>query len=163
MFGSTAYVHFPKDSRKTPDSKTRKCILVGYGSVNQILFSRNVKFNEQEATTEATPDPETGKSTPEPTKLDIVLHEESKTDEESEERITHPRRSSRQRKPVDYYGYEKERVNLTIHQDPTSFKEAMSSPEKDQWNRVMERKMESLNTNKVWTLTTLPPGKEAVG
>ena len=61
MFGSTAYVHISRDSRKKLDSKTRKCILVDYGSVrksyrlydratSQVLFSRNIRFNEQEPT-----------------------------------------------------------------------------------------------------------------
>ena len=35
VFGSTAYVHIPKDSRGKLDSKTSKCILVGYGNVQK--------------------------------------------------------------------------------------------------------------------------------
>ncbi len=36
VFGSTAYVHIPKDCRKKLDSKTRGCIFLGYGSVRGI-------------------------------------------------------------------------------------------------------------------------------
>ena len=63
VFGSTAYVHIPKDSRGKLDSKTSKCILVGYGSVQKgyrlynreaqkILHSRDVKFDEGEKVTQ---------------------------------------------------------------------------------------------------------------
>ena len=54
-----AYTHVPKDERGKLDSKTKRCILLGYGSVQKgyrlidpvtrkILHSRNVKFNEYE-------------------------------------------------------------------------------------------------------------------
>ena len=57
VFGCSAYIHVPKDERAKLDSKTRKCILLGYGSVQKgyrvydettqkILHSRNVTFNE---------------------------------------------------------------------------------------------------------------------
>ncbi len=59
MFGCTTYTHVPKDERGKLDSKTKKCTLLGYGSVQKgyrvfghvtqkVLYSRNVKFDEQE-------------------------------------------------------------------------------------------------------------------
>ena len=178
VFGSTAYVHISKDSRKKLDSKTRKCILVGYGSVrkgyrlydratSQVLFSRNVRFDEQERTG-STPGKETGgEPGPAQNVLELDLDDGSETEENEEgieirspPRQPPPRRSDRERRPTDFYG---DRVHLTIHQEPTSFNEARSSPEKDQWSRAMDREMESLRTNEVWELTTLPPGKRAVG
>ena len=174
VFGSIAYVHIPKESRGKLDSKTRKCILVGYGSVkkgyrlydraaSQVLFSRNVRFDEHE-TPELTPEVEAGgEPAPAQKVLDLDLDEGSETDQEDKEipTLAQPRRSGRERRPVDYYG--RERVNLTIHRAPSSFKEARSSPEKDKWNQAMDGEMESLKTNQVWKLTTLPPGKKAVG
>ena len=35
VFGCTAFVHVPKDEREKLDSKTRKCILLGYGGVQK--------------------------------------------------------------------------------------------------------------------------------
>ena len=175
VFGSIAYAHIPKDSRKKLDSKTRKCILIGYGSVrkgyrlydrakSQVLFSRNVKFNEQELT-EPTLENETGgDQAPAQKMLELALDEGSETDQEDEEKTptqAQPRRSTRERRQVNFYGIE--RANLTIHQEPTSFREARTSSERDQWNQAMDREIESLRTNKVWKLTTLPPGKRAVG
>ena len=175
VFGITAYVHISRDSRKKLDSKTRKCILVGYGSVrkgyrlydratSQVLFSRNVRFDEQERTG-STPGKETGgEPVPAQNVLELDLDDGSEP-EENEERIEirspprqpPPRRSNQERRLRDFYG---DTVHLTIHQEPTSFNEARSSPEKDQWSRAMDREMKSLRTNEV---TTLPPGKRAVG
>ena len=50
---------------------------------------------------------------------------------------------------------------MTIHHEPTSLEEATCSPERE--NQAMDSEMESLKAHKVWELTTLPPGKRAVG
>ncbi len=102
--------------------------------------------------------------------VDLNLNEDMNSDqvledEEEEESVptqqSQVRRSSQIRKPVEYYIREK--ANLTIHQEPTSHKDAVNSPEKDQWNQAMDNEMESLKANDVWELTTLPPGKQVVG
>jgi len=57
VFGSDAYAHVPRDERTKFDTKTRKCIMVGYGNVTKgyrlydaterkIVHSRDVQFNE---------------------------------------------------------------------------------------------------------------------
>ena len=61
VFGCAAYAHVPNDERGKLDSKTRRCVMLGYGSVQKgyrlydevtqkILHSRNVTFNEHEIT-----------------------------------------------------------------------------------------------------------------
>ena len=61
VFGCDAYAHIPKDERGKFDSKTRKCILVGYSHQSKayrlydsqrrkLIVSRDVKFNEEERT-----------------------------------------------------------------------------------------------------------------
>ena len=58
VFGCQAFVHVPKDERKKLDSKSRKCILLGYGMTTKGyrlydplkkkgFHSRDVIFNEQ--------------------------------------------------------------------------------------------------------------------
>ena len=61
---------------------------------------------------------------------------------------------------MDYYGFSQ--AHITIHHEPTTFEEAASCPEKAKWTVAMEKEMESLKENKVWELTTLPPGKKAI-
>ena len=46
---------------------------------------------------------------------------------------------------------------------PTTVKEALASPDKAKWMKVMEKKMESLHTNDVWDLVKLPNIQKAVG
>lgn len=55
VFGCDAYAHVPKELRKKLDSKTKKCIMVGYGvsgyrlwdpERRQIIMARDVIFNE---------------------------------------------------------------------------------------------------------------------
>ena len=59
MFGCTAYAHILKDEQQKLDSKTRKSILMGYGTetkgyrlydpkCGKVFYSRDVKFNELE-------------------------------------------------------------------------------------------------------------------
>ena len=44
--------------------------------------------------------------------------------------------------------------------DPTSFLEAVQSPE---WRVAMDKEIEALKLTNTWTLTTLPPGKIPIG
>ena len=72
-----------------------------------------------------------------------------------------PRRTVRERRPVEYYGFPQ--AHITIHQEPTSFEEATACPEGEKWKEAMGKEMKSLKDNKVWELTSLPPGKKAIG
>ena len=193
MFGCTAYVHVPNDERGKLDSKSRRCILLGYGSVRKgyrvfnqltqkISYSRNVRFDERESGAAHVKD-----KTPvrQPLILDQIDETESDKESESNEEADstggpaadetepstdeseqptaddHPRRSNRERRPVDYYG--SHQAHITIHHEPTSFEEATNSPEKTKWREAMGKEMKSLIDNKVWELTTLPPTKKAIG
>ena len=57
VFGCLGYVHVPKDERRKFDSKSKRCILLGYGSETKayrlyekirgrIIYSRDVIFDE---------------------------------------------------------------------------------------------------------------------
>ena len=178
VFGSTAYVHIPKDERGKLDSKSRKCILLGYGSVRKgyrvfdpltqkVSYSRNVKFNEQENG----PSVEEEESVQNPqilTPIDEIQEEgedggiEELPAVEPEPPTTPepPRRSTRDRRPVDYYG--SAQVHIAMHHEPTTFEEATRCPEKAKWNEAMGKEIKSLKDNQVWELTTLPTGKKAI-
>ena len=179
VFGCTAFVHIPKDERGKLDSKTRKCILLGYGSVQKgyrvfdhltqkTSYSRNVKFDERESGGSPIEEEESAQR---PLTLEPADESESDQDESGEEGTdrsenspavteTPLRRSTRERRPVDYYGLPQ--AHLTIHSEPTTYDEAINCPEKAKWKNAMGKEMQSLKANGVWELTTLPPGKKAI-
>ena len=58
IFGCQTFVHIPKDERKKLESKSRKCVLLGYGRATKgfrlydplkkkVFVSRDVIFNEK--------------------------------------------------------------------------------------------------------------------
>ena len=62
IFGCIAHAHIPKDERGKLDAKSKICIFLGYGSAtkgyrlydsnkNKILHSRDIIFQETDATT----------------------------------------------------------------------------------------------------------------
>ncbi len=96
VFGCTAFVHVAKDERGKLDSKTRKCILPGYGSVQKgyrvfdhltqkVLYSRNVKFDERKI---GRPPVEEEVSAQHPLILDSVDEPKSDSEEKDEESVT---------------------------------------------------------------------------
>jgi len=46
---------------------------------------------------------------------------------------------------------------------PKSYKEAIESPEKAQWERAMAMEMKNMEDNEVWKLVDPPPGKRILG
>ena len=62
---------------------------------------------------------------------------------------------------MDYYGFPQ--AHITVHKEPTSFEEATACPEGEKWKEAMGKETKSLKDNEVWELTSLPPGKNAIG
>ena len=110
VFGCTPFIHVSKDERGKLDSKTRKCILLGYGSVQKVyrvfdhltqkvLYSRNVRFDEQEI---GRPPVEEEKSAQHPLILDSIdepesdHEEEGNTSDDAPAAEVMPRRSTRE-------------------------------------------------------------------
>ncbi len=67
VFGCDAYAHVPKDERQKLDTKSRKCIFLGYGAETKgyrlydpkrakVFFSRDVRFNERRRESEQEPE-----------------------------------------------------------------------------------------------------------
>ena len=136
----------------------------------KISHSRNVKFDERESEMMQLKEEE---STQRPLILDTiegtesVVEEETNTPEElsrdkPQQPDREPRRSTRERRPVDYYGFPPQ-AHLVIHDEPTTHREATSSQDSAKWNEAMGRELDSLKNNNVWDLTTLPAGKKAIG
>jgi hypothetical protein len=69
------------------------------------------------------------------------------------------RRSRRERRFPDYYGF---RLYLS-QEEPTSVKEALKTSEKDCWLTAMKKEMNSLHQNDVWDLVERPENRKLVG
>ena len=170
-------MHVPKDERHKLDSKSKKCILLGYGEHTKgyrlydperrrVLYSRDVKFNENEKKNETQESPNSnggGRM-----ELDFSDYTEDSSGKSQVETVTGndsetvPRRSERQRKPPDFYGI---RVNVSSEKpsEPVTIEEATACSEKAEWMQAIETEMKSLKENDVWELVELPTGRKTVG
>src|ERR1044072_588767 len=74
-------------------------------------------------------------------------------------------RAPRQIQPPVRYGFEElgAYALLTCSGDPSTFREALNSPETDRWMGAMQKEMESLKKNETWDLVPLPKGKRDIG
>ena len=185
IFGCSAYAHVPKAERRKLDSKTRKCVLLGYGANRKgyrlydlecmkVVHSRDVVFNEasmpgiQKEENEITvkyveleiEEEPVIKETTTPNPPDSVPEESTASNHIVPEPFLC--RSTRDRQQPDRYSH-----NLTLasteQQDPSSVAEAKSTPDKAKWEEAMEREMESLHSNEVWELVEPPPNRKIVG
>ena len=63
------------------------------------------------------------------------------------------------KKPVKLEDY----VVLAKIEEPTSFSEAMTSPQLEKWIKAMEEELLSICDNNTWDLVDLPKDKKAIG
>lgn len=173
-FGSICYSHVPKDERGKLDSKSRKCLFVGYGQFSKgyrvydienkkTIISRDVIFDESNRLSvqkESCPDNSNyligvGSASPESVESDSEITEFVESDSElSDIEPEQLRRSDRVNKQPDRYG---EWVySCAVNADPASYEEAVKCLDKDKWIQAMNKEINSIAENKVWTLTELP-------
>ena len=170
-FGCTCYAHIPKDERKKLDSKSRKCIFLGYGdcvkgyrlydiSRSKVIHSRDVIFNECKFDEIPTSSDVENEFLQVPVvENDPVIDQEEPVMENDAARnqVNELRRSERETKAPERYG---EWVNIA--QDPRNYQEAMSK-DKSKWQKAMETEFCSLQKHAVWDLVSLPEGRKVVG
>lgn len=184
VFGCDAYAHVPKDERKKLDSKSRKCIFLGYGETtkgyrlfdvnrSKVFHSRDVQFNEERS--EVGQDMFKEGEEKRYVELEYTTdHHEDEVTSESHGSEDHDidareatsqqvvRRSERIKRAPDYFG---ERVNVINDRpsEPATLKEVYASPDKEKWFEAMEKEIKSLSENEVWDLVDLPEGRSPVG
>src|SRR3954465_15327950 len=73
-----------------------------------------------------------------------------------------PRRSSRVCQPTEFYGQLVNAISAVESDEPTSYKKAMEGPEFEKWLEAMKSEIDSMYTNKVWTLVDIPEDRKAV-
>ena len=68
--------------------------------------------------------------------------------ETSDQVTTKPRRSTRVRSALEWYGNHVLKVMLLDHDEPMNYEEAMMSPNSAKWLEAMKSEMESMYENK---------------
>eukprot|EP00253_Pinus_taeda_P022168 PITA_22168 len=141
VFGCDAYVHVPKEKRTKLDSKSEKCIFIGYKDglkgyklwnpvTRKVVYSRDVVFREVKDVIKHEVQPK------EPVKIEFELKEEesdSVAEEESED------------------------------EEPQTPAEAVDSEDGKLWKEAMVDEMASLHKNEAWDLEELPAGRKPIG
>ena len=180
IFGCSAYVHVPKVEWNKLDFKTRKCVLLGYGTSQKgyhlydvermnVVHSRDV-FDEtstpgiQKETTvkyveleinekaeESTVEYNTTSDSPGGVSKEAAVNEQPSEESLSSPSKEVPRRSTRHKQIPNRYGHNVT-VALTEENDPSSVAEAKSAPSNLKWEEAMKTEMESLWSNEVWEL-----------
>ncbi|KAJ9566373.1 hypothetical protein OSB04_002339 [Centaurea solstitialis] len=161
IWGCEVYVKRPTSEKLKP--KSDKCFFVGYPRTtvgyyfynpeeNKVFVARNGKFLEEKFLSSGN------------TRKDVDLQNVEPQSEPIEEVQTQDlRRSSRVRQEPDRY------LGFLVSQDsgdlnePTSYGEAVSGNESEQWQEAMKAEMQSMYDNQVWELTDLPQHCRAVG
>ena len=91
---------------------------------------------------------------------------ETQTQENTEISNTQPlRRSERIRGLPERYGLllESNKEELQVDEDPRSYNEAICDINSGKWQSAMESEMDSMYSNKVWTLVDPPEGIVPIG
>jgi hypothetical protein len=173
--------HVKKFNVDKLESKTEKCLFVGYPKMSsgfyfynpsekKVFVSRNATFLEEEYSLSE------GKSK-------IVLNEQlaepiTEADENNREQITaptdesesfktqEPRRSKRDIRPPARYTLINEIYQMQsegLDDDPFTYDEAINDKDATQWKMAMESEIDSMSVNGVWTLVDLPEGIKPIG
>ena len=181
VFGSICYSHVPKDERGKLDFKSKKCVFVGYSMFSKgyrvydlenkkTIISRDVIFNEKDrlsdqkeqcsdSSNSSTVGVDSASPGSEESELESLESEES-VSELSEAELQQLRRPSWEHRQPDRYG---EWVySCATNADPISYEEAVNCSNKVNWLYAMNKEINSIEENKVWTLAELPDGVRPV-
>jgi len=175
-FGSDAYAHIPKQLRKKWDKKSQKLILVGYHAdscnyrlfdphTDKIIISRDVAIHETSdylqrnsedesqiiiETASITQDRNENKSHSDEDddfKQDVPAHQNNS-------RIL---RNSKSIKPPNRY-----QANLVEYDEPSSYEEAITTEDADDWKRAINEELQAHELNGTWTFENLPEGNKTI-
>ncbi|MCE8502524.1 DDE-type integrase/transposase/recombinase, partial [Latilactobacillus sakei] len=168
--------HVRKQSMDKLESRTNRCLFVGYpkGTIGyyfynkdeqKVFISRNAVFLEEQVLSNPV------------TSSVVSLHEETSVSvgaEDSSDPLIRSepdtprvlRRSTRVIRPPVRYSYLSEVFQMEttqVEDDPNTYKEAMLDIDAQKWVDAMRAEMDSMYTNKVWTLTDKPDGVKPIG
>ena len=166
-----------------------KCVFIGYPketvgytfyhrSEGKIFVAKNGSFLEKEFLSKEVsgrkveldevivPAPELERSSSQKSVLVMptpISEEVNDDDHETSDQVTtEPRRSTRVRSALEWYGNPVLEVMLLDHDEPTNYEEAMMSPNSVKWLEAIKSEMGSMYENKVCTLVDLPDDRQAI-
>ena len=181
VFGCQAFVHIPKDERKKLDSKSRRCIFLGYGVTTKgyrlydpmkkkVCYSRDVifmedKYNQLKPEEEAerrvyleySDEPDETADNPEPLHQSTIDYSDESDEAADNPELAPLRRSTRKRRSPDYYGHQ---CNLSITEEPKCAEDALKEKK---WRDAMKAEINLLHQHNVWDLVECPKGCKPVG
>ena len=186
-FGCLAYVMFNTQEITKLDSRSRKCIFLGYAdgvkgyrlwdpTDHKIIISRDVIFAEDQL--QGAENDSTREESVETTEFQVDSNTEEKVsseatpeqrdDDPGEAEETQLRRSARETNPPKWHSDFVIENNvayclLTEDNEPSTFEEAINGPQVSQWTTVMKEAVEALHKNKTWDLVPLPSRRKAIG
>ncbi|GJR49345.1 putative ribonuclease H-like domain-containing protein [Tanacetum coccineum] len=85
---------------------------------------------------------------------------QDKRQDQTEEEEVEPRRSKRARNEKSFGP---DFVSFMVENEPTSYREAVTSSEGQQWREAIKSEIESILQNHTWELVDLPPGCKPLG
>ena len=150
--------------------KSEKCLFVGYpketkgyyfynASENKVFVSRNGVFLEREFISKGTSGSTVQLEEIQDPQTNIVPSMEPQLDQQvTVEPAQVPqglRRSDRTRQILMRYGFlitDDNDVLIVDQSEPTSYQEAINSPDFEKWQEAMKSEMQSMYDNQVWTL-----------
>ncbi|GKB12734.1 retrotransposon protein, putative, ty1-copia subclass, partial [Tanacetum coccineum] len=181
VWGCLAKVAVPTPKAQKIGPKSVDCIFIGYAKnstayrfivhesknpdiqKNTIMESRNASFFENIF-------PCLSKGTGSSSRLDDkVLRDKRQRDDndlqderqdQTDEEEVEPRRSKRARNEKSFGP---DFVSFMVENEPTSYREAVTSSEGQQWREAIKSEIESILQNHTWELVDLPPGCKPLG
>lgn len=190
-FGAEAHVHIPKIARGKFDSKAQKVIFIGYDgystnyrlynhNTRKVTVARDVTFNEGNTSGALVNDPEyTVYSSKEDVQEDVQENdppdrnvEEEEKDGVEKEKKSQPEnkgptlRDRKTLKAPDRFNACQATIDMAcaaIYDEPQTYQEAVADENAKEWKNAMKEEMVSLSKHETWTLTSLPPGRQAIG
>ena len=175
VFGCEAFMHIDKSLRSKLESKSRKCFFIGYGEGDfgyrlwdpedsKIFRSRDVIFNEDRVFNDYLHEKQTSNAGDKYMELEDNDHSkggENMQEQQDEEPQPTIRRTTRVSRPPERFIPSFNHLLVTDSGEPESYDEAMQHSSKKEWEKSMQREMDSLQQNQTWDLADLPKGKWA--
>ena len=179
IWGCEAYVKLQASDKLA--SKSDKCLFVGYPketkgyyfyipSENKVFVARNRVFLEREFISKRVSGSKTSlKEVQEPqfaTQPSMEILQDSQPVVESTSSAQGPQRSSRIHHEPKRYGFlvtDYKTIEILDQDEPTTYHEAMMSPDSEKWLQAMKSEMQSMYDNQVWNLVDPPEDANVIG